>query len=75
MLTRVLAPRAFRQQVLAAEGRAISSVIPKSAGLSRRVWLRYTAAGLGLLALPVIRYTVRRRRRGEAGPTGWFGHC
>ena len=33
------------------------------------------ASQTGALALPVIRHTVRRRRRGDAGPTGWFGHC
>ena len=46
-------------------------------GVSRRQWLRSTAAGLGLLVLPALpgRFPVRRRRRSGPPPTGWFGHC
>jgi len=41
--------------------------------LSRRRWLLFTVAGLA--ALPLAARRVRRRRPGEPGPTGWFGHC
>lgn len=31
--------------------------------------------GLGLAVWPRRSYGLRRRRRDEAAPTGWFGHC
>jgi len=43
--------------------------------ISRRRWFMWTA---GLLAAPLViqqAQRVRRRLRGEPGPTGWFGHC
>ncbi|HND11156.1 MAG TPA: hypothetical protein PKO07_12995 [Pseudomonadota bacterium] len=42
--------------------------------LSRR---GFASALLALLALVTskVRGTPRRRRRGDPGPTGWFGHC
>jgi len=43
--------------------------------LSRRRLLLWTA---GLLCTPLVAQQaarVRRRLRGEPGPTGWFGHC
>lgn len=42
--------------------------------LSRRRWFAFVTAGLA--AIPIALRRVRtRRRRGEPGPTGWFGHC
>jgi len=44
--------------------------------LSRRQFWRVVAAAVAVTALPVAhKVVVRRRRRGEPGPTGWFGHC
>lgn len=43
--------------------------------LSRRQWLQALGVALGVAALPVARHVIRRRRKGEPGPTGWFGHC
>lgn len=47
---------------------------PAGAGrVSRRRWLTWVTAGLA--TLPLIHQRLRRRRKGEPGPTGWFGHC
>lgn len=43
--------------------------------VSRRQWLRMTAFACAAAALPLSRRLVRRRRRDEPAPTGWFGHC
>ena len=44
--------------------------------LSRRQFWRVVAAAAAVTALPVAhKVVVRVRRRGEPGPTGWFGHC
>ncbi|HRI53026.1 MAG TPA: hypothetical protein PLW65_22885 [Pseudomonadota bacterium] len=44
--------------------------------LSRRQFWRVVAAAVAVTALPVAhKVVVRCRRRGEPGPTGWFGHC
>ena len=48
---------------------------PPQRRISRRRWFMWTA---GLLCIPVViqqAQRVRRRLRGEPGPTGWFGHC
>jgi hypothetical protein len=48
---------------------------PSPRQLSRRRLLLWTA---GLLCAPLVAQQaarVRRRLRGEPGPTGWFGHC
>ncbi len=43
--------------------------------LSRRQFWRVVTVAATLAALPTGRVLVRRRRKGEPGPTGWFGHC
>ncbi len=44
--------------------------------LSRRQFWRIVAAAAAVASLPAARRViVRRRRPGEPGPTGWFGHC
>lgn len=48
---------------------------PRRALLSRRQLLRALGIAAGVLVLPAARHVVRRRLRGEPGPTGWFGHC
>lgn len=48
---------------------------PRRALLSRRQLLRALGIATGVLVLPAARHVVRRRLRGEPGPTGWFGHC
>jgi hypothetical protein len=57
---------------------ALPARIKRPSGLeqpSRRRWLLYVTAGLATVAVfPTIR-RIRRRRPGEPGPTGWFGHC
>jgi anti-sigma-K factor RskA len=50
------------------------SPAPRKLSLSRRqFWRVVTMAAVA--ALPTTRAVVRRRRKGEPGPTGWFGHC
>jgi anti-sigma-K factor RskA len=53
------------------------SARPPSRGklsLSRRQFWRVVTVAVA--SLPVAhQVVVRRRRRGEPGPTGWFGHC
>jgi hypothetical protein len=48
---------------------------PRKLSLSRRQFWRVVTAAAALAALPTARQIVRRRRPGEPGPTGWFGHC
>ncbi len=43
--------------------------------LSRRQFWRVVTAAVAIASVPTARQIVRRRRRGEPGPTGWFGHC
>jgi hypothetical protein len=43
--------------------------------LSRRQFFCLVTASAAAFALPTTRHVVRRRRKGEPGPTGWFGHC
>lgn len=54
---------------------AVAATPAAPEAVSRRAWLRRSAAGLALLCAPAVPIIRRRRKRFGPAPTGWFGHC